>query len=189
MLRSHLERRTFLLGALRTVSACTAASFFVTEGARPERSFDPVFRPLDDFIAEYKRARNSPGLTLALANKDGAVRTTAFGFSDLETKVPVTPDLLFEIGSISKSFVALTLLQLREEGKLDFERPILEYLPWLPIEANYGVITVHHLLTHSSGLPDALILFLTNPQARHVQAFSLVSTFITAMPGSRFSAA
>jgi D-alanyl-D-alanine carboxypeptidase len=171
MLGSYLERRTFLLGGLRAASACTAASFFVAEGAGPERSFDPVFRPLDDFIAQYMRAMNSPGLTLALANTDGSVRTAAFGFSDLETKVPVTPDLLFEIGSISKSFVALTLLQLREEGKLDLELPILEYLPWLPIEANYGAITVHHLLTHSSGLPDALILFLTNPQARHVQAF------------------
>ncbi|MGI9069954.1 MAG: serine hydrolase domain-containing protein [Bryobacteraceae bacterium] len=171
MLGSYLERRAFLLGNLRAVTICGASSFFVAEGAGPERSFDPVFRPLDDFIAEYMRAMNSPGLTLALANTEGKVRTTAFGFSDLEMKVPVSPDLLFEIGSISKSFVALTLLQLREEGKLDLERPILEYLPWLPIEANYGAITVHHLLTHSSGLPDALILFLANPQARHVQAF------------------
>lgn len=188
MLGSYLERRAFLAGALRAASACTASGLFVAEGAAREQSFDPVFRPLDEFIAEYMRAMNSPGLTLALANTYGIARTAAFGFSDLETRVPVTPDLLFEIGSISKSFVALTLLQLREEGKLDLNRPILEYLPWLPIEANYGVITVHHLLTHSSGLPDALILFLTNPQARHVQAFKPASTFITVMPGSRFSA-
>jgi CubicO group peptidase (beta-lactamase class C family) len=140
MLGSYLERRAFLLGGLRAASACTAASFFAIEGAGPKRSFDPVFGPLDGFIAEYMGAMNSPGLTLALADTEGKVRTAAFGFSDLETKVPVTPDLLFEIGSISKSFVALTLLQLREEGKLDLERPILEYLPWLPIEANYGVI-------------------------------------------------
>jgi hypothetical protein len=82
MLGSYLERRTFLLGGLRAASACTAASFFVAEGAGPERSFDPVFRPLDDFIAQYMRAMNSPGLTLALANTDGSVRTAAFGFSD-----------------------------------------------------------------------------------------------------------
>ena len=58
----------------------------------------------------------------------------------------------FEIGSISKSFVALTLLQLKDEGKLDLGRPILEYLPWLPIETNYGPVTAHHLLNHTSGL-------------------------------------
>jgi D-alanyl-D-alanine carboxypeptidase len=96
---------------------------------------------------------------------------SVFGYSDLERKTPVTPDLLFEIGSITKSFVALTLLKLREEDKLDFEKPVLEYLPWLPIETQYGAINVHHLLTHSSGLPDALSLFLSDPQGRHMQAF------------------
>ncbi len=167
----YFERRAFLLGALRAATASAAGSFFVAEGQARDESFQPTFAPLDDFIARYMRAMNSPGLTLALADTKGAVRTAAFGFSDLETKVPVTPDLLFEIGSISKSFVALTLLQLREEGKLDLQRPILGYLPWLPIEANYGTITVHHLLTHTSGLPDALVLFLSDPHARHVQGF------------------
>ncbi len=171
MLGSYLERRAFLLGGMRTAAACTAAPFWVAEGAAQEQSQDPVFRALDEFIRQYMRAMNSPGLTLALANASGSVRTAAFGFSDLEARTSLTPDLLFEIGSISKSFVALTLLQLREEGKLDLHRPILEYLPWLPIEASYGVITVHHLLTHTSGLPDALVLFLSDPQARHRQAF------------------
>ncbi len=171
MTGSYLERRAFLLGALRSAAVCAAGSFFVAEGTPVDQSVQPAFAPLDDFIAKYMRAMNSPGLTLALADTKGAVRTATFGFSDLEIKLPVTPDLLFEIGSISKSFVALTLLQLREEGKLDLQRPILEYLPWLPIEANYGTITVHHLLTHTSGLPDALVLFLSDPRARHAQGF------------------
>lgn len=127
---------------------------------------------LDEFIQRYLAAMNAPGLTLALANKSDIVRTAGFGYSDLDLKTPVTPDLLFEIGSITKSFVALTLLQLREQGKLDLQKPILEYLPWAPIEANYGVITVHHLLTHSSGLPDALAIFPSDPTAHHVQAFA-----------------
>ncbi|MBV9303618.1 MAG: serine hydrolase [Acidobacteriaceae bacterium] len=172
---SYLRRRAFLIGALRA-STLSATTFLVQEGTLSaeqarDASFGPVFGPLDDFIQAYMRAMNSPGLTLALADKDRVVRTAAFGFSDLETKAPVTPDLLFEVGSITKSFVALTLLQLRGEGKLDLDRPVLEYLPWLPIEANHGVITVHHLLTHTSGLPDALGLFLSDPRARHVQAF------------------
>jgi len=154
----HLQRRTFLrgLGAGVMLSSVKAAE---------------TDAPLDQFIARYMQAMNAPGLTLALASKNGPVRTAGFGYSDLELKTPVTPDLLFEIGSITKSFVALTLLQLREEGKLDFEKPILDYLPWLPIATNYGAISVHHLLTHSSGLPDALSLFLSDPQARHAQGF------------------
>ena len=125
----------------------------------------------DGFISDYMKAMNAPGLTLGLANTGGTVRAAAFGFSDLEAKTPLTAEHMFEIGSITKSFVALTLLQLREEGKLDLNRPILEYLPWLPIQANYGVITAHHLLTHSSGLPDSLGIFNTDPQARLIQGF------------------
>jgi len=154
----HLQRRTFLrgLGAGVMVSSVKAAN---------------TGDPLDDFIGRYMQAMNAPGLTLALANKNGPVRTAGFGYSDVELRTPVSPELLFEIGSITKSFVALTLLQLREEGKVIFEKPILDYLPWLPIETNYGAISIHHLLTHSSGLPDALSLFLSDPQARHAQGF------------------
>ena len=114
---------------------------------------------------------NGPGMTLALAWRDGPNRVAAFGYSDLESHTPVTPDHLFQIGSISKSFVALTCLQLHDEGKLDFDRPILEYLPWLPIVTKFGPITPHHLLTHTSGLPNALALQLSDPDARYVQGY------------------
>jgi CubicO group peptidase (beta-lactamase class C family) len=63
-------------------------------------------------------------------------------------------------------------MQLRDEGKLEVHKPILDYLPWLPIAEPFGAITVHHLLTHSSGLPDASDLFLTAPEARHIQGFA-----------------
>ncbi len=63
-------------------------------------------------------------------------------------------------------------MQLRDEGKLDVHKPVLDYLPWLPIAEPFGPITVHHLLTHTSGLPDASDLFLTAPEARHIQGFT-----------------
>src|ERR1700733_9119016 len=65
---------------------------------------------LDRFIAGYREAMNAPGLTLALADRDGPIRVSAYGYTHLEARVPVTTLDLFEIGSISKSFVALTLL-------------------------------------------------------------------------------
>src|SRR5215831_6723057 len=140
---SHrFNRRTLLLGAVASGSSTLLAAE------------NPIFPILDKFIEQYLSAMNAPGMALALANSEGIVRVNSYGFADLESKAPVTPDLLFEIGSITKSFVALTLLQLKDEGKLDLGRPILEYLPWLPIETNYGPVTTHHLLTHTSGLPD-----------------------------------
>lgn len=169
-IRSSLPRRAFL----RTLTAGVVSSYAPLVASQPQNPAGQAETPepeLDQFIQRYMQAMNAPGLTLALTDKSRILRTAGFGYADLELKTPVTTDLLFEIGSITKSFVALTLLQLREEGKLDLQKPILEYLPWAPIQANYGVITVHHLLTHSSGLPDALQLFLSDPQARHVQGF------------------
>ena len=75
----------------------------------------------------------------------------------------VQPNTLFEIGSISKSFVALALMQMREEGKFDPSQPITTYLPWLKIDSKYAPITGHHLLSHTSGLPDGVPLELIGP--------------------------
>jgi hypothetical protein len=85
--------------------------------------------------------------------------------------------MLFHIGSITKSFVALVCLQLHEEGKLDLHKPVLEYMPWLPIVTTYGPVSAHDLLTHSSGLPDALQVIPSDSATRYRQAWK---------PGERF---
>jgi CubicO group peptidase (beta-lactamase class C family) len=162
VLNSMIDRRRFL-GS----SAAFAAFLMQEQVSAAENAIQPA---LDGFIETYMREMNAPGLTLALANRKETVRVSSFGFSDIEAKERVSTDQLFQIGSITKSFVALTLLQLRDERKVDLHRPVLEYLPWLPIEANYGPITPHHLLTHTSGLPNPLSLGLTDPSARYVQA-------------------
>ncbi|HEV2853788.1 MAG TPA: serine hydrolase [Thermoanaerobaculia bacterium] len=118
----------------------------------------PALRALDAFVERHRKEWGLPGLTLGLAGRQGTVAVRTYGHADIKTGLPLTPQNLFEIGSISKSFVGLTLLQLREEGKLDLNRPVREYLPWLRIESQYAPITVHHLLTHSSGLPGPLTL-------------------------------
>jgi D-alanyl-D-alanine carboxypeptidase len=154
-----LQRRTFLaLGASTLI-------------ARQSLLAAPDANVLDTFIARYMKVMNAPGMTLALARRDGITRIGTFGFSDRERQEAVTPNHLFQVGSITKSFVALTCLQLHDEGKLDLERPILEYLPWLPIVAKQGTITPHHLLTHTSGLPNALGLLMSDPGERYVQAY------------------
>jgi CubicO group peptidase (beta-lactamase class C family) len=132
---------------------------------------------LDRFIAGYREAMNAPGLTLGLADRNGLIRASTYGYTHLEARVPVSTSDLFEIGSISKSFAALTLLQLRDEGKLDLQAPIRHYLPWLAAETDYGEILVHHLLTHSSGMPEDEPVFPRDPERRPRQAYA---------PGSQF---
>lgn len=113
---------------------------------------------IDAFVERHRREMGLPGLTLGLAGREGVIAVRTYGHSDVKTGAPVRPENLFEIGSITKSFVAIALLQLRDEGRLDLGRPIREILPWLRIESAYPPITVHHLLTHTSGLPNPLSL-------------------------------
>ena len=133
---------------------------------------DGMQQKLDAFTADYMQAMNAPGMTQALTDPASTLRTASYGFANIDLKLPVTPDHLFQIGSITKSFVALILLQLHEEGKLDLHRPVIQYLPWLPIAMPFAPITAHHLLTHTSGLPDAINVFFSNPETRHVQGFT-----------------
>jgi CubicO group peptidase (beta-lactamase class C family) len=172
----RFTRRTFLSGTSATAVAAAGASLLWTPLLQAEMPMPAAHGPLDlaldGFVAPYMKAMNAPGLTIGLTDKQATVRTAAYGYSNLDARAPVTTDLLFQIGSITKSFVALVLLQLREEGKLDLHKPILDYLPDLPISCPFGVITVHYLLTHTSGLPDNLDLFSSDPDARLIQGFA-----------------
>lgn len=118
----------------------------------------PGVREIDAFVNRHIREMGAPGLTLGLADRSGPIAVRTYGHTDVKMGRQVSPDDLFEIGSITKSFVGLCLLQLREQGKVDLHRPIRDYLPWLRIESKFAPITPHHLLTHTSGLPNPLSL-------------------------------
>jgi D-alanyl-D-alanine carboxypeptidase len=167
-----------LPAALRTLAGVRAAGTgsgnAAAAGAKPDGA---AMRTLDRFIAGYCEAMNAPALTLALADTAGTLRTSSYGYVDLKSKTPATTAHLFEIGSISKSFVALVILQLHEQGKLDLQAPVRVYLPWLSMETPYGDILVHHLLTHSSGMPDDSPVFPSSPERRPRQAFAPGSAF------------
>jgi CubicO group peptidase (beta-lactamase class C family) len=170
-----LTRRELLVGgaAAFTVLDLAGAAKAQTGVSAPQLE---TFKAIDAMVEGYMRAMNAPGLTLAIADRGGVVRVATYGLSDLTRNEPVRPDHLFQIGSISKSFTAAALLQLRDEGKIDLHAPVTKYLPWLRIEPR-DVITTHHLLTHSSGLPSWAPVFPTDPAGRHVAGFK---------PGSEF---
>jgi len=167
---SSMTRRAFVRASAQGVVAASAARFFVAEsvlGSQAPSPYQPVFQALDHFIEQYLRDMNAPGLTFVMADRAGVQRVASYGFSDLETKLSTNTNQLFEIGSISKSFLAICLLQLHDEGKLDLQRPITEYLPWFRIESSFAPITTHHLLTHSAGLEGNAPVFLSDPSAKH----------------------
>lgn len=168
----QITRRNLLQAGMIGASAMTLGAFRVTEattaGAGPYADVYPV---LDHFVEQYLRDMNAPGMTLVLADRDAVQRVVHYGFSDREARRAIGEQDLFQIGSISKSVIALALLQLRDEGKLDLHRPVRDYLPWLRIDSKYAPITVHHLLTHSSGLPGAGDIFQSDPELAHLAAY------------------
>src|SRR5689334_22000110 len=156
----NISRRQFISTSAKSAVAVTLLhSFSPARVLAQAAAVQPVFTRLDEFIARHMRETGAPGMTLALANRDGLIRASTYGFADTKAGLRVVNETMFEIGSISKSFVALALLQLREEGKIDFNKPVTTYLPWLKINTKFDAITTHHLLSHSAGLPGAPLLF------------------------------
>jgi CubicO group peptidase (beta-lactamase class C family) len=87
----------------------------------------------------------------ALVAKEGQViYRKGFGLADLELNVPMRPEMVFRIGSITKQFTAIAILQLMEQGKLSLQDEITRYIPDYPMHGHS--ITIEHLLTHTSGI-------------------------------------
>lgn len=99
--------------------------------------------------------RALPGVAVGVVSDQELVWSKGFGFADINAKVPMTATTEFRMASNSKLFTAIAIMQLREEGKLRLDDPVLQYLPWFkakPAGDDDGPITIEQLLSHSSGL-------------------------------------
>ncbi len=94
----------------------------------------------------------SPGCAVAVDRNGRTLVSRAYGMANLEYDVPVTPNTLFEAGSVSKQFTAASVLLLEQDGKLSLEDPIARYFPELPDYAKR--ISIRQMLNHTSGLRD-----------------------------------
>jgi D-alanyl-D-alanine carboxypeptidase len=144
--------------------------------------YDQAFALLDSFAEQQMQANHTPGAAVAVTDLEKTLYAATYGFAEVASQTPVTPDTLFEIGSISKSFTAIALLQLHEEGRLEFHAPVTDYLPWFQVRSRYGPITLHHLLCHTAG-----IIRGTDFTAEgRFEVWALRDTEATTPPGSRF---
>jgi CubicO group peptidase (beta-lactamase class C family) len=109
---------------------------------------------IDAYIQSRMRADHIPGLALGVVRGDQVVYLKGYGVAGPDGRA-VTPQTPFILGSTSKSFTALAVMQLVEAGKIDLDAPVTSYLPWFRTadEAASARITVRHLLYQNSGLP------------------------------------
>lgn len=121
--------------------------------------FNPAFAQNDaqlsaqfDQLLSAQFKPNEPGATALVAKKGRVIYKKGFGMANLELDVPMKTDHVFRIGSITKQFTAIAILQLMEQGKLNLQDEITKFIPDYPTQGNK--ITVEHLLTHTSGIRD-----------------------------------
>lgn len=111
---------------------------------------------LETWVKAQQEYRNIPGISIGLVYDQELIYSKSFGYADLEKKTPLTEQVPFRMASITKTFTATALMQLRDAGKLRLDDPVKMYLPWFNISQSFPgepQITVRHLLTHTSGLP------------------------------------
>ncbi len=132
----------------------------VTETSKPvekvvkgETSYEEITKNLDRWIADEVELKNLPALSIALVDDQRIVWAKGFGFADPEARVPATADTPYRVGSISKLFTDLAVMQLVEQGKLDLDAPVTAILPdFAPKNPFNEPVTLRHLMSHRSGL-------------------------------------
>jgi len=135
-------RRVIILSACLLLASCST-----------KQSGKTMFSGLDSLLIAQCRA-DEPGGAVIMMKGDDVIYRKCIGLADLETREEITPSTLFNLGSISKTFVANGILILEEEDKLSFDDPMSRYFPEFGSREIADAVTITHLLTHTSGLPD-----------------------------------
>ena len=117
------------------------------------KDLDRLTARFEEFVTKRMAAEGIPGVSVAMTDSEGMVYQKTFGLSDLSARTPVTPDTLFQIGSISKSFTVIALMGLVDDGSIGLREPVTDCLPWLRVRSGHRPITLHDLMTHTAGLP------------------------------------
>lgn len=142
---------------------------------------------LDAAVAGQMKKHGLPGVALAVIENGEVIYLKGYGVDG--NGDPMTPQTNVYIGSQSKSFTALAIAQLAEQGKLDLNAPVQSYIPWFKVadEQASGQITINHLLHHASGLSDAGYGVVLPLNTSHEDAVrSLVKAKLTAPVGTQF---
>jgi CubicO group peptidase (beta-lactamase class C family) len=148
------------------VSAATLTAQNADYKAPPPRFVDPqraeklarAFPEIDRIFQEFASTYHVPGAAWGIVIDGRLAHTGVSGYRDLPSKSPVTPDSVFRIASMTKSFTAISVLKLRDEGKLSLDEPAEKYVPELKAlvypTSDSPKITIRHLLSHATGFPE-----------------------------------
>lgn len=109
---------------------------------------------LDNYYSKSLKEWNIPGMAIAIVSKDSIIFSKGYGFSDINKQTKVDGNTLFAIASNSKAFTATSIAQLVEQGKIDWNHKVIDYLPYYKLYDDYTTtnMTIEDLLCHRNGL-------------------------------------
>lgn len=115
-----------------------------------------LFAGLETRLEAERAAARIPGLSIVIVYDQDVIWSSGFGYADLETQTPATPQTIYRVGSVTKLFTATMLMQLRDAGKVCLDEPVERYLPAFRFKSRFdepGVPTFRQLATHMAGIP------------------------------------
>lgn len=146
---------TSLLSCAR-MAFVTLFSLLATSGQAQNKPANTTFAQLDRVVRQLMDSASVPGLSLAWIQKGQLAYRQAYGFTKADSTQRVNSNTVFEAASLTKPLFAYAVLQLVEEGRLDLDKPLFEYLPYPDVadDERYTKITARLVLSHRSGLPN-----------------------------------
>ncbi len=160
----------------------------ISSVSSPETSAS--YPEVDSYIKQQMMDENIPGLAVVVVQGDEIIYLKGFGVTNIKETSPVTPQTIFDLASISKSFTALGVLLLRDDGLIELDTPVQQYLPDFQInDPRASEITVRHLLNQTSGLPGGIsepLLFHDGDDAMEEMIAALSQVRLNHSPGLSF---
>ena len=170
-----------------------AATALEQRASAQKKSVDPSIQRLETVLEKIIQDKRTPGIAVGIIKDGKLVFARGFGVMSVENPSrPVTAETLFHMASITKPFVATSVMQLMERGKVNLDEPVMKYLPYFKLkDPRYKAITVRQLLTHTSGMPDVTNYGWDKPEyddgslERYVRSLGEVS--LRWEPGTNFA--
>src|SRR5712671_4703050 len=152
---SH-TKQSILLASLHlfvVLLVCNGAFGQVAENIAPHKDYVEVVALLRPFIEQQVSQKQLPAFSIAIVDGQSIVWAEGFGFADPKKKIPASAETVYRIGSVSKLFTDIGVMQLVERGKLDLDAPVQAYLPNFHPKNPFGrAITLRELMSHQSGM-------------------------------------
>jgi len=148
----------FLLNLFVVIPGSFAISS-VAELVKENPNVQVAIDVFDAWVQHRVYKQEIPGVSIGLVYDQELIWAKGYGYANLEKKIPATPSTAYRIASLTKLFTATAVLHLRDAGKLQLDDPVFKHLSWFHLNDRHSdspVITIRHLLTHSSGLPREL---------------------------------